>query len=486
MPRSFSVTHAPSAPFTSGLLAARVHNLFPLQEREATMDVMTPLGKLARLLRVAAALSIASGLIVALPAQAQAQLRLPTLPLPAGRGLDTGAILRNSERPLESLPQPSRSLQIRELLRRHPDVIETDPLGEPIVRSEVLALSPSTETLAALGAAGFTVIRERGLEGLEGLDTRVVALRPPAGVAIAEALERLRALDPGGAYDFNHLYSESGAVTAPESVGTPLPAAATAASAHSSAMRIGLIDGGIDRTALALNDSTVVAWGCSGRNVPSAHGTAVASLMVGHAGRFRGAAPAAELYAADVYCDDATGGAVDTIVDALSWLARQQVPVINLSLVGPPNRMLERIIQALIGRGHLVVAAVGNDGPAAPPLYPASYAGVIGVSAVDARQHVLPEAARGPQVAFAAPGADMVAAAGGAPGYVLVRGTSFAAPLVAGLLATMLHKPDPPDAQRAVAELARSAVDLGSAGKDPIFGYGLVGMAIRVDPSRVP
>ena len=484
MPRSFSVTHAPSAPFTSGLLAARVHNLFPLQEREATMDVMTPSGKLARLLRVAAALSIASGLIVALPAQAQ--LRLPTLPLPAGRGLDTGAILRNSERPLESLPQPSRSLQIRELLRRHPDVIETDPLGEPIVRSEVLALSPSTETLAALGAAGFTVIRERGLEGLEGLDTRVVALRSPAGVAIAEALERLRALDPGGAYDFNHLYSESGAVTAPESVGTPLPAAATAASAHSSAMRIGLIDGGIDRTALALNDSTVVAWGCSGRNVPSAHGTAVASLMVGHAGRFRGVVPAAELYAADVYCDDATGGAVDTIVDALSWLARQQVPVINLSLVGPPNRMLERIIQALIGRGHLVVAAVGNDGPAAPPLYPASYDGVIGVSAVDARQHVLPEAARGPQVAFAAPGADMVAAAGGAPGYVLVRGTSFAAPLVAGLLATMLHKPDPPDAQRAVAELARSAVDLGSAGKDPIFGYGLVGMAIRVDPSRVP
>src|SRR5256885_5630000 len=51
--------------------------------------------------------------------------------------------------------------------------------------------------------------------------------------------------------------------------------------------------------------------------------------------------------------------------------------------------------QNVLARGHLVVAAVGNDGPAAPPLYPAAWPGVVGVTAVDARQQVLGEALRG-------------------------------------------------------------------------------------------
>ena len=64
----------------------------------------------------------------------------------------------------------------------------------------------------------------------------------------------------------------------------------------------------------------------------------------------------------------------------------------------------------VVARGCLVVAAVGNDGPAARPLYPAAWPGVVGVTGVDARGRVLAEAERGVQVKFAAPGADMVAA----------------------------------------------------------------------------
>ena len=135
-------------------------------------------------------------------------------------------------------------------------------------------------------------------------------------------------------------------------------------------------------------------------------------------------------------------------------------------------------------RGHLVVAAAGNDGPAAPPLYPAAYPGVVGVSGVNGSRRVLPEAAQGLQVMWVAPGADMaVAHAGG--GYAVARGTSFAAPLVAGLLATELRKPDVKAAAAALERLAAQAIDLGAPGRDPVYGLGLVGEDLRVVPDQL-
>jgi subtilisin family serine protease len=213
--------------------------------------------------------------------------------------------------------------------------------------------------------------------------------------------------------------------------------------------------------------------------VPSAHGTAVASLLAGSAGDFHGAAPQAELFAADVYCGLPAGGAVDRLAAALGWMARERVAVINVSLVGPRNALLERVVASLVSRGFLIVAAVGNDGPAAPPLYPAAYDGVMGVTAVDARHRVLIEACRGKHLDLAAPGADMSAATLGQSGqtdaFASVRGTSFAAPIVAGLLARTLARPDSAARDQAVAALAGSAEDLGPRGRDDIYGAGLVG-----------
>jgi len=158
------------------------------------------------------------------------------------------------------------------------------------------------------------------------------------------------------------------------------------------------------------------------------------------------------------------------------------VPVVNISLVGPANAMLENVTRAILARGHLLVAAVGNDGPAARPLYPAAYAGVIGVTGVDARQRALVEACRGPHVDLAAPGADMAAASLSAR-YAAVRGTSFAAPIVAGLLASRLPVPDGAAAATAVRDLSASAIDLGARGRDQTYGEGLVGATLRVSPS---
>jgi len=117
-------------------------------------------------------------------------------------------------------------------------------------------------------------------------------------------------------------------------------------------------------------------------------------------------------------------------------------------------------------------------------LYPASWPGVVGVGAVDGKLRLLPEGARGPQVMFVAPGADMAAAASGTRAFAPVRGTSFAAPLVAGLLAASYQAASPEGARAALALLAGSARDLPQAPRDGI-GRGLVAETLRTPPADV-
>ena len=401
--------------------------------------------------------------------------RLPDVGLPGVQNDLARAAANVDSRAAEDL----RRLRIRELLRTQASVVEADPRGNPIIRLEVLAFSPADAALDRARAAGYAVTRETALDGL---DARIVVLRVPPRTSMRRALQQLRTLDPNGTYDFNHLYFESGSRRgrfAPADAQSP-----AGEGARANSVRVGLIDGGVDAGHPVFHDATVHQHGCAGAPVASEHGTEVASLLIGRADRFRGAAPGAELFAADVYCGRPTGGAVDAVADAFAWLVRERVAVINVSLVGPANAMLEAVVVRAASRGHLIVAAVGNDGPAAPPLYPAAYRDVIGVTAVDAQQRVLVEAERGTQVKFAAPGADMAAAC--PPGkYLAVRGTSFASPIVAGLLAVDLPAPDPDAAQRAVASLIRDAVDLGSRGPDKVYGNGLVGGTVHPDLALV-
>lgn len=369
-----------------------------------------------------------------------------------------------------------RRLAAQRLLRDHADLVEPDDRGRPVVRGEILALEPSPTGLERLRKAGF-VVRDSG--DLAALGLRSAVLSVPRGMSAVEAVRRLKALDPNGEYDFNHLYQEGGAVGA--SV-TLAPAAAVAGEARG--LRIGLVDGGVAAHPSLANARLVQRGFAPGGTKPSAHATAVASLMAGQRGPFRGAAPGATLMVADVYGATPAGGSAQAMARGLAWLAENRVPVINVSLVGPSNTILAAAVRALVARGHLVVAAVGNDGPSAPPLYPAAYPGVISVTGVDARRQVLPEAGRAGHVDFAAPGAQM-AAASSSGGYATVRGTSFAAPLAAGKLATLLRAPDPGAARRAVAALGREASDVGPRGTDPIYGRGLVAAELRIDPAAV-
>ncbi|KFC68314.1 Peptidase S8 and S53, subtilisin, kexin, sedolisin [Massilia sp. LC238] len=423
-------------------------------------------------------------MLLAAASPARAQLGLPTLPslsLPERIGpLGTGELRRPLERLLDRTPLPDlgrlRVDRLAGLLARHPQRLAQDPDGNVIVRGEILAWSPGPAGMQAAAAAGLSIVRE---EAYPDLGQRLVVFRAQlaSGPSVASLLEALRSADPEGVYDFNHLFSGSGAQTGDGAGLASGPGAGAA-------VRVGLVDSGVDRSHVVFDKVEVRQWGCGGAQHPAPHGTAVAALMVGRSPHFSGAAPGASLYAADVYCDEPAGGSVDRIMAALGWLARERVGVVNISLVGPRNAALERAVAALVGRGHLLVAAVGNDGPAAAPLYPASYPGVVGVSGVDRRGQPLPEAGRGPQVMFAAPGNHMVSAVPGSPPYRQVRGTSYAAPIVAGLLARDLARPDPEAARRALAALVREAKATDGSISNAT-GHGVVGTEVRIDPARL-
>lgn len=361
-----------------------------------------------------------------------------------------------------------RTRRLRDLVSTHPDALELDADGDPAVRGELMLVDAAPDMLRRAAEAGFTLIGEERIDGLDIVYTR---LATPKGMKLARAEKRLRAIAGDAAVSADQLHFHSGA-----SAPMPLFAMAGQSASPRPATSIGMIDAGVARHP-ALGGS-IEQRGFVGPPKPSDHGTAIASLLVGGA-PMRSPAAGSRLFVADVYGGNPAGGNAAAIARALGWLSVQQVPVVTISLVGPRNPLLERVVRAAQARGMMIVAAVGNDGPAAPPAYPASYDGVIAVTGVDGRNRALIEAGRALHLDFAAPGADM-RAADGRGGMATVRGTSFAAPLVAASLLTHYPSPDPSRRDAAYRALAREAIDLGTKGPDKLYGQGLICGTCRV------
>ncbi|MDE3073198.1 MAG: S8 family serine peptidase [Pseudomonadota bacterium] len=365
-------------------------------------------------------------------------------------GMMSVPAMQRVDRLLHEPPAVTRKSQIRTLLREAPGRVALDPLGEPVLRGEFLALGLSDRQLRAVRAQGFAADNPASADATLGLDLAV--LHDTRGRGEAAAMHALRQAAPGVTLAYQHIYLPAG--------DGKVVAGRTTASGPSSAVprRVGLIDGGVDPADPALAHARIEPYGCR-RATASRHGTAVAARLVD--------GDRDTLYAADLWCGDKVGGATSSLVDALAWMARERVPVINISLVGPDNPVLSRAVQAMIARGHVLVSAVGNDGPAAPPLFPAAYPGVIGVSGVDANDRVLPESGSGAQVAFCASGVV-------GRGRDALRGTSFAAPIVARRAAQLLDAPHKGAVAQILRRLAGEARDLGPPGRDPRYGYGLL------------
>ena len=188
-----------------------------------------------------------------------------------------------------------------------------------------------------------------------------------------------------------------------------------------------------------------------------------------------GTAPQASLLTVRAFSirADSAEGTTFNILKGLDWAAAQGARIVNMSFAGPPDPRLREALLKAGKRGIVLIAAAGNAGPNAPPLFPAADPNVIAVTATDVQDKLFSGANRGNHIAVAAPGVDILAPAPGGA-YQLTTGTSVAAAEVSGAAALLLERNPsltPGEVRRILMDTAR---DLGPRGRDRDFGAGLV------------
>jgi Subtilase family len=391
----------------------------------------------------------------AAPTEAPAPAPLMTAPLGAG-----GTLIGGPLPPPPAAPQPTAETMEEDVAIEPAEVVVVSAsMQEALhVQQEAQALGMSVKRRAALGNLGLVIS----------------VLRVPKDLSVAAALAQLRQAMPTKWFDANQRYAlQAGpAVYGPKLVGWP-----AAPRGCGGASSIGMIDTAIDLGHPALKSGSVTVHSLLPSGVtpaPVDHGTAVASLLVGDGGF--GLMPGAALQAAAVFRlrgeHDADTNA-ELVARALDWVVGQKVVAVNLSFGGQRNQLVEAAVLRVAQHGVAVLAAAGNGGADAPPVFPAAQAGVIAVTAVDAKLQPYARASRGDYIAFAAPGVDVWAAApGGAGKYE--SGTSYAVPFATAIFAAA--KNAQPAASWSVLEkkIRSQAKDLGTPGRDGTFGWGLI------------
>ncbi|WP_420348444.1 S8 family serine peptidase [Pelagibius sp.] len=345
---------------------------------------------------------------------------------------------------------------------------------------EVLVITGSLQDATALAqqltGQGYAV---RSLQELPVLGFALMRLGIPGGQDVPTALDSLRQSFPTTLFDANTLYGPQAAAEprhyAKDLIGWPEPLQDCRLEVD-----VGLVDTVVDRSHPALQDSRLLAKNflTSGlKPAPPDHGTAIASLIVGNPrSNTAGLVPSARLYAAAIFGlrdNDRVVGTTDSIARAIDWLGQQGVRIVNLSLSGPSNQVLRLTMERAHESGMILIAAAGNEGPNAAPVFPAGYAPVLAVTAVDAALQPYTEANRGDYIDLAAPGVDVWSARSGRGGRYS-SGTSFAAPFVAASAAVLLALEPDVSAEAMRQRLTDSARDLGSPGRDSTFGWGLL------------
>ncbi len=203
------------------------------------------------------------------------------------------------------------------------------------------------------------------------------------------------------------------------------------------------------------------------------HGTAITGIIAARK-TLRGVAPKAQILAVRAFAaENKELGVADTmsLVRGMDWAEREGARVFNMSFAGPKDALLLDVIDALHARGVIMVAASGNAGPEAAPLYPAAHEHVIAVTATDFADKLYKRANRGSHITLAAPGVDILVVLPDGK-FGMMSGTSLATAHISGLVALLLEG-NPNLGPKDIHDLiTQSAFDLGPKGADPQFGAG--------------
>ena len=349
--------------------------------------------------------------------------------------------------------------------------------GPPFIENEIVGIALDDLDIAALELVGFRLAEDVDLNAL-GLS--LARLSVPAGLDTAGALALARATRLGATFDFNHVYGNSGDLCGGDQcwsvhlVGLETPVLASCTAGRS----IAIVDTAVNSEHTALVDSRVEQRTFRPEGSQAGrpdHGTAIAALLVGRAsGQFAALTPNARLLAAEVFYlrDDKVISDALAILRAVDWAIASGAEVIALSLSGQANAALERGLREA-SRYAALVAAAGNGGATGEPAYPAAYPEVLAVTAIDARKRPYRNANRGQYIDIAAPGVDIWSTDVNG-GFTSWTGTSFSVPFVAAAL--LYAGALTGDRDKARIRLLNSAEDLGAAGRDDVFGWGLLRM----------
>jgi subtilisin family serine protease len=300
------------------------------------------------------------------------------------------------------------------------------------------------------------------------------------------------------------------------------------ATADGSGAVIAIVDGGVDLGHPDLKDKLLVRPGADfveedpcaaapastscvddGPQDEDGHGTHVAGIaaaLTGNGIGVAGTAPGAKLLPVRVLRADG-GGTTSDLASGIRFAADNGADVINISanyssgegelagLTGGLRPVNEAIDHAWT-KGAVIVVSAGNE---AVPLCaePAAHARVLCVGAVGRNDLPARYSNRDPAMTksfLVAPGGEGLLSCAGeilstylrtaavgcsdAPGYEATSGTSMAAPFVSGVAALLAGEGS--NAGQIVGCITRTATDLGTPGRDPIYGHGLVNAARAV------
>lgn len=257
------------------------------------------------------------------------------------------------------------------------------------------------------------------------------------------------------------------------------------ATSTAAGVKVAIIDTGIDLVHPDLKDNIKGGYNAinplKSANDDNGHGTHVAGIVgaVDNDIGVIGVGPQVNLYAIKVL-NAAGSGYLSDVIEGLDWAIANRMQVVNMSLgTSADIQSFHDAIVRVNQKGITQVAAAGNSGGSV--IYPAAYPEVIAVSATDNTDTIASWSSRGPEIDLAAPGVSIYSTYKGQT-YKTLSGTSMAAPHVAGVAALVLTQTAKCDTDRngscspleVQQRLEATAEDLGTVGKDNLYGTGLV------------